>query len=367
MLRITLLLIMAMLTQPFYAQSNKYNLLIGTYTNSGKSQGIYSYVADMKTGELVEKSVTSGTSNPGFLAIAPDGKFVYSVSENNEGSAAVSFSFNKMYGTLSLINRSSTQNPGPCYISATKKHVFTANYNGGSISVFGRNPDGSLTEIKQLIKHEGKSINNERQNQPHVHQVLMTPDNKFLIANDLGTDKVMVYKYNAKSQSEILTIFETFTAKPGSGPRHSTLSKDGKRLYLLQELDGTISVLTLKNGRAELIQETSVMKNNNVNAWAADIHLSPDGKYLYATNRTPANDITCFFVGKDGRLTFRQQISTGGVVPRNFAITPDGSYLFVAHQDTDNVVIFKLDKKSGELSDTGKRISVGSPVCLVFY
>lgn len=203
--RITLLLIMSMLTQPFFAQSEKYKLLIGTYTNSGKSQGIYSYQADMKTGEIIEKSVTTGITNPGFLTIAPGGNFVYSVSESNEGSSAASFSFNKKNGTLSLINRSSTQSPGPCYITATKKHVFTANYNGGSISVFRRNPDGSLTEMKQLIKHEGKSINSERQNQPHVHQVLMTPENKFLIANDLGTDKVTVYKYNAKSQSEILT------------------------------------------------------------------------------------------------------------------------------------------------------------------
>ena len=135
----------------------------------------------------------------------------------------------------------------------------------------------------------------------------------------------------------------------------------------MQELDGTISVLNINNGKTELIQETTVVKNNKGKAWAADIHLSPDGKYLYATNRTPANDITCFFVEKDGRLTFRQQISTGGDVPRNFAITPDGAYLFVAHQDTDNVVIFKRNKKTGELSDTGKRISVGSPVCLVFY
>ena len=367
MSRITLILIMAILTQPFYAQSEKYNLLIGTYTNSGKSQGIYSYQTDMKTGELIEKSVTTGITNPGFLAIAPGRKFVYSVSESNEGSAAASFLFDKKNGNLCLINRSSTQSPGPCYITATKKHVFTANYNGGSISVFGRNPDGSLTEIKQLIKHEGKSINKERQNQSHIHQVLMSQDNKFLIANDLGTDKVMVYKYNAKSQTEILTLFDTFTAKPGSGPRHSALSKDGKKLYLLQELDGTISVLTFNNGKTALIQETSVVKNNKGNAWAADIHLSPDGKYIYATNRTPANDITCFIIEKDGRLTFKQQISTGGDVPRNFAITPDGAYLFVAHQDTDNVVIFKRDKKSGELSDTGNRISVGSPVCLVFY
>lgn len=367
MKRITSLLIIVVLAQPFYAQKEIYNLLIGTYTNTGKSQGIYSYEVDMKTAVFTQKSVATGVSNPSYLAMTPDKKFVYSVNESTDGSAANAFLFDKSTAKLTLINHSSTKSSGPCYISVTNKHVFTANYNGGTISVFGRNVDGSLTDVLQKIQHIGKSINTERQNEPHVHQVIVSPDKKYVIANDLGTDKVTVYKYNPNSETDILTPWDTLSAKPGSGPRHATLSKNGKRLYLLQEIDGTLSVLTMKNGRLGLIQETSVVRKNNVKAWAADIHLSPDSKFIYATNRAPANDITCFSVAKDGKLEFKQQISTGGDGPRNFAITPDGQYLFVGHQFTDNIVIFKRDVKTGLLSDTGKRIEVGAPVCLVFY
>lgn len=364
---ITSLLLIVVLAQPFYAQKRIYRLLIGTYTDTGKSQGIYSYDVDMKTAVFTQKSVATGVSNPSYLAITPDKKFVYSVNESTDSSSASAFSFDKITAKLTFINRSFTKSSGPCYISVTNKHVFTANYNGGSLSVFGRNGDGSLTAVLQKIQHMGKSINTKRQNEPHVHQVLVSPDKKQVIANDLGTDNVTVYKYNPNSETEILIPWDTLSAKPGSGPRHAAFSKNGKKLYLLQEIDGTLSVLTMNNGRLSLIQETSVIRKNNVIATAADIHLSPDGKFIYATNRAPANDITCFSVAKDGKLEYKQQISTGGDGPRNFAITPDGQYVFVGHQFTDNIVIFKRDVKTGLLSDTGKRIEVGAPVCMVFY
>jgi len=367
MKRLTIFVLIAVLAQPFYAQKGIYNLLIGTYTNSGKSKGIYSYKVNMNTDAFILQSVATGVSNPSYLAITPDKKFVYSVNESTDGSAANAFSFDRNTARLTLINRSYTNSSGPCYITVTDKHVFTANYNGGAISVFGRNPDGSLTDLLQKIQHSGRSVNTERQNEPHVHQVLLSPNKKYVIVNDLGTDKVTVYKYNPNSQTVILTLWDSLSVKPGSGPRHATFSKNGDKLYLLQEIDGTVSVLTIKNGKPGLIQETSVIRDKNIKPWAADIHLSPDGKFLYATNRAPANDITCFSVAKDGKLEFRQQISTAGDGPRNFAITPDGQYLFVGHQSTDNIVIFKRDAKTGLLTDTGKRIEVGSPVCLVFY
>jgi 6-phosphogluconolactonase len=364
---ITTLLILAALAQPFYAQKSTYRLLIGTYTNTGKSQGIYSYDIDMKTATFTQKSIATEVSNPSYLAITPDKKFVYSVNESTDGSAANAFSFDEKTARLTFINRSSTKSPGPCYISVSDKHVFTANYKGGSLSVFGRNADGSLTEALQKVQHVGKSIDTERQNEPHVHQVILSPDKKYVSVNDLGTDNVTVYKYHPNSKTEILIPRDTLSVKPGSGPRHATFSKNGKRLYLLHEMDGTLSVLTMKNGKLSLIQETSVVRKKDAIARAADIHLSPDGKFLYATNRGPANDITCFSVAKDGKLEFKQQISTGGDGPRNFAITPDGQYVFVGHQLTDNITIFKRDAKAGLLSDTGKRIEVGAPVCLVFY
>jgi len=352
---------------PVFAQEYKYHVLIGTYTNTGKSQGIYSYDLDMKTGVSTQKSVVSGVSNPSFLAVTPNKKFVYSVNESANGGAANSFSFNEKSGKLILLNSSLTKSDGPCFISTTDNHVFTANYGGGSLSVFGRKADGTLTDAEQVIQHVGKSINTERQNEPHVHQVILSPDKKYLLANDLGTDKVTVYKYNPTATTDVLTPFDTLSVKPGSGPRHSVFSKDGNRLYLLHEIDGTVSVIRMKDGRLSMIQQTSVVKNDKLIIRGADIHLSPDEKFLYATNRGTANDITCFSVAQDGQLTFIQQISTGGDGPRNFAISPDGHYVLVAHQMTDNIVIFKRDTKTGMLTKTGKEIKVGAPVCVLFY
>ncbi|MCX6308951.1 MAG: lactonase family protein, partial [Bacteroidia bacterium] len=270
-------------SQAFQAQN--YRFLVGTYTNTGKSEGIYSYEFNKKTGVITQKSVATGVSNPSFLCVTPDKKFVYSVNERADGSAANAFAFNPKTGKLTFLNRSQTESKGPCYIAATSKHVFTANYGGGSLSVFGRNEDGSLTDLKQKIQHIGSSINLSRQSEPHVHQVIVTNNNHFVLANDLGTDKVTVYSYNPDAVEEILSAWDTLSVKPGSGPRHTTLSRNGKLAYLVQELDGTVSVLSLKKGKLALMQETSIIKDTTSKAWAADIHCSSDGKFLYATNR----------------------------------------------------------------------------------
>jgi len=352
---------------PVFAQESNYRLLIGTYTNTGKSQGIYSYSLNMKTGAFDQKSVATGVSNPSFLVITPDKKFVYSVSESTNGSAANSFTFNEKSGKLTFLNSSLTKSDGPCFITSTDKHVFTANYGGGSLSVFGRKADGSLTDALQVIQHVGKSINTERQNEPHVHQVIVSPDNKYLLVNDLGTDKVTVYKYNPEATTDVLIPYDTLSVKPGSGPRHSTFTKDGKKLYVLHEIDGTVSVINMNDGKLSIIQQTTIIKNEKVVVRAADIHLSPDEKFLYATNRGTANDITCFSVGKDGKLTFKQQIPTGGEGPRNFAISQDGKFILVAHQKTNNIIIFKRNNKTGLLTKTEKQIEVGAPVCVLFY
>ena len=367
MKKIILIIYILLFMCSMFVQSTNYRLLIGTYTAPGKGQGIYSYSLDLVNGVFTQQSVTTDITNPSFQALTSDKKFVYSVSESNNGSLACAFRFNKKTAKLNFINSSSTTSGGPCFISVTNKHVFTANYGGGSLSVFGRNEDGSLTNVQQVIQHVGKSIDTERQGEPHVHQVMITPDKKYLLANDLGTDKVTVYKYNSDTSTNVLVPFDSITLKLGSGPRHSAFSKDGKLVYVLQEIDGTLSVMSLNNGRLKLLQETSVSIRKGIVNRAADIHFSPDGKFLYATNRGTANDITCFAVAKNGKLTLTQQVSTDGDGPRNFAISPDGKYLLVGHQNTDNIVVFTRDKKTGSLTDTGKRIAVGSPVCLLFY
>jgi 6-phosphogluconolactonase len=346
-------------------QAQTYRFLVGTYTNTGKSQGIYAYEFNGRTHESKLLSVTSGVSNPSYLCITSDRKFVYSVNESEQGSAANAFSFQASTGTLSLLNRSLTNGKGPCFISSTKNHVFTANYGGGSLSVFGRNPDGSLSECRQKIQQSGSSIRSDRQAEPHVHQVLT--NKYFVFANDLGTDRVLVFRYHPEATGDILTPWDTLNVRKGSGPRHLTFGKGGKRAYLVQELDGTVSVVSVSNGKLSLLQETSLLADTASKAWAADIHLSPDGKFLYATNRAPANNITCFRVDKEGRLEKAFVASTLGNGPRNFAITPDGSYLFVAHQFSDEIVVFGRNRKTGVLTDSNVRIPVGAPVCLVFY
>ena len=360
-------ILFSILLMPVFAQNSTYRLLIGTYTTPDKSQGIYSYNINLKTGAFTEQSVATGIINPSFLALTPDKKYVYSVSENGDASSANAFQFDDKTGKLTFLNTYLTNGADPCYIATTPNHVFTANYSGGSVSVFGRKADGSLTDALQIIQHVGKSVNAERQGEPHVHQIIVSPDKKYTLVNDLGTDKVTVYAYNPLAKTDILTSVDTLNVKPGSGPRHSVFTKDGKRLYLVHEIDGTVSVLGMKNGKLKLLQETTLDRKAGIVNGAADIHLSPDEKYLYATNRGSADDITCFAVAADGKLRFKQQIPTGGKMPRNFAITPDGQYLFVGHQSTDNIVIFKRNIQTGLLSNTGKQIKVGSPVCLLFY
>lgn len=367
MKRILFFILIISVFQGLCSQELKYKLLVGTYTNTGKSQGIYVYDIDMRTGVFGQKYVAAGITNPSFLGLSSDKKFLYSVCENQNGSAASAYSFDVKTSKITQINSSLTNSSGPCHISVTAKHVFTANYGGGSISVFGRNTNGSLTSVLQVIQHTGSSVNKDRQKTPHVHQTTISPNGKFLIVNDLGTDLVTSYKYDSNAINEILTPFDSIKVKLGSGPRHLTFSKNGKRVYLLQELDGTISVFQYNDGKLKLIQETTISVKKDIVNGAADIHFSPDGKYLYATNRGTANDISCFLVKNDGTLVFKQQISTEGIGPRNFAITPDGNYLFVANQRTDNIVVFKRDLKTGQLTDSGKRLEVGAPVCLIFY
>ncbi len=361
----TLLVFIALFSANLNSQT--YNLLIGTYTNSGKSKGIYSYKLNLEKALFEQISVMKNVSNPSFLVITADKKYVYSVNESANESAANAFNFDKLNGELTFINREFTNGKSPCYISTNDKYIFTANYGGGSLSVFGRNTDGSLTQNIQLIQHNGKSVNTERQSESHIHQVLLAPDNKFVLATDLGADKVIVYKYNLAAKFKILVPFDSITLKLGSGPRHATFNGLGTKLYVVQELDGTISVLDFKDGHLSLQQETTLdIQQGTINR-AADIHLSPDGNFLYVTNRGSANNITCFKVDNNGQLSFKQQISSGGKGPRNFAITFDGKYLIIANQFSDNLVILSRNIKTGLLVDTGKRIEIGEPVCLIFY
>lgn len=349
------------------AQKNKFNLLIGTYTKGCESKGIYTYDFDTNTGSFNLKSATENVVNPSYLTVSKNNDYVYAVNENGAESTVSSFGYTPSTGKLNLLNKQSSKGADPCYIINDEKNVIVANYSGGNISVFAKKSDGSIAEAKQVIQHYGKGINAQRQEGPHVHMVHFSPDRKFILSNDLGTDKVYLYQYNPNAANEVLKIKDSISVKLGSGPRHLTFSNDGKFVYLLQELNGALTVFSYSNGILKKIDETTILAKDFKGTFSsADIHISPDGKFLYATNRGEANTISIFKILKSGKLVSKGQMSTLGKGPRNFVIDPTGKFLLVGHQYTNDVVIFKRNLTTGALTDTGKRIALCSPVCLVF-
>lgn len=348
-----------------YAQT-EYYLLIGTYTR-GKSEGIYVYKFNTKTGEVSMVSKVA-TSNPSYLEVTPDEKFVYAVNENAEDKGSVAaFSFNKSNGALQYIDKQTSGGDHPCYIAVNKtgKWVAAANYSGGSFSTLPIMVNGTLG-VPNTVQHTGSSVNKERQDKPHVHSTVFSPDDKYIFVPDLGLDKVMIYAFNAGSGKPEPAPTPFAATPPGTGPRHLTFHPNGKYAYLIEEMGGEVAAYKYNDGKLDLIQRISSLPAGFTGKkWAADIHVSPDGKFLYASNRTPSNTIAIFKINNtNGKVTPVGFESTKGDVPRNFSIDPSGNFLLVANQETDNVVIFKRDKKTGLLTDTGKQIQVGNPVCL---
>lgn len=348
------------------AQDN-YNLVIGTYTNTCESKGIYVYDFNVSTLDFKQKSSTDGVINPSYLAVTPSNNVIYSVNENGAKSNVSAFKYAPATGKMSLLNKKDSEGEDPCYIINDDKNVIVANYSGGSIAVFGKKHDGSLTDAKQVIKLTGSSVNKDRQGSAHIHMVYFSPDKKYVFATDLGSDKIYMYSYNANGDGNMLTLKETINVKAGSGPRHLAFNPNGIFMYLLNELDGSLVVYSYINDKLVVIQETTVVAKDFEGATsAADIHFTADGRYMYATDRGDANTITAFKVHSNGKINMVQSISTQGCGPRNFVIDPTENYILVANQETNNVTIFKRDRLSGMLTDTGKKIELCAPVCLLF-
>jgi 6-phosphogluconolactonase len=348
-------------------------LLIGTYT-SGKSEGIYVYKFDSKTGDA--KPVSSiKASNPSYLAVSPDQKYVYAVNENADSTKytvtghIAAYSFNKATGTLSFINKQESGGKHPCYVAIDKtgKWVFTGNYSSGSVAVLPVKANGRLDTAKQIIQHEGRSVVDGRQDDAHVHATVLSKDNKTLYVPDLGMDKVMLYNFNNKTGKLTEASLPYTISEPGAGPRHFDIHPNGKFGYLMEELNGTVNVFEMyKDGSMESIQTVSALpREYDGPIGSADIHVSPDGKFLYASNRGESNSIGIFKINQQsGMVVWVDAQSTLGKTPRNFNFDPTGNFLLVANQNSDELVIFKRDKETGLLEDTGKRISVPNPVCI---
>jgi 6-phosphogluconolactonase (cycloisomerase 2 family) len=348
---------------------NELTMIVGTYT-AGNSKGIYTFRFNQETGEFKALSNVE-TGNPSYLTISGDHRFVYAVNEYGDGHEAVTaFRFHKENGTLQKMNSVPAGGADPCYIITAGRYVITANYSGGSLSVFPIAGDGSLLPASDVIPFTGSGADKDRQEKPHLHCVRISPDGKFLFANDLGTDRIYAFEINAQARAEdgeeLLKAATppVFHLTPGSGPRHITFSPDGKQAYLINEISGAVVAFDYKNGT---LSEIQTIQADTVNAkGSADIHVSPDGKFLYASNRLKADGIAIFGIDRrDGRLT-KAGYRLTGIHPRNFVITPNGKYLLVACRDSNAIEIYERNKESGSLTPTEKAIPVDKPVCLKF-
>jgi 6-phosphogluconolactonase len=346
-------------------------LFVGTYTN-GASKGIYVYRFNTSTGNGTEIS-TMKADNPSYLAIAPDGKHIYSANESEGPAGSVgAYSFEPETGRLLLLNNQSSQGSGTCYISVDKsqKWVIVANYSSGSLAALPLNSDGSLAPAAQVIQHHGTGINKERQEKAHVHSTIFSPDEKYLYVADLGTDKEHIYKFDPNQTMPITEAADSFVSvAPGSGPRHIAFLPSRPYLYLISEMSGTIDAFHYDKNTGKLTQFQRVRttpKSFTGDPGSADIHICPDGKFLYASNRGISNTLAVFAIGKDGKLTNKQYVPVNGKHPRNFVIDPTGHFLLVANRDTDNIVVFAIDPDTGLLKTTGKEMKVPNPVCLKF-
>ena len=350
-----------------YAQNPIFYLLVGTYTKN-QSNGIFVYKFNPNKGEATPVSKTTGIENPSYLAISKDEKYVYAVNENGDDKGSVSaFAFDKKKGELTFLNKQPSGGDAPCYVSvdASGKNVVVANYSGGNMSVFKTNDDGSLQPYTQLIAHEGYGVNVQRQEMPHVHCTIFSPDEKYVFATDLGNDRLYQYNFNPGNAAPLTPSDPPYYELPdNSGPRHITFSPDGKYAYLLNELSGQVIAFQYSNGKLTQIQTiASDNTGGKGDKGSADIHLTPNGKYLYTSNRVTANDVVLFKTESEGKLTEVAHQAVG-VHPRNFMIDPTGRFLLVANRDSNNIQIFVINKNFGLLQDTGVKIDIDQPVCL---
>lgn len=369
---LTVLSLLWLLSGVTLAQTDDYFLYVGTYTTK-TSQGIYGYRFNAKTGDYRLVDSTKGLSNPSFLSISPDQRFLYALAGNSRDSVRA-LAIETGSHRLIPLNAQPSGSQGVVHLQVDKtgKWLIVGHYTAGSLSVLPIQPDGALGRVTQVIQLEGKGIESgatpaERQDHPYVHSINIAPNNKDVFVPDLGMDKIMTYSLDAKT-GQLTPGNPPFTAvTPGSGPRHFTFHPNGKFAYVIQEMGALITGFSYQHGQLTPIQTVSTLPEGYTGRkWAADIHISPDGKFLYGSNRAHESLVIFRIDPKTGQLLLVGHQPVGGKTPRNFAIDPTGNFVLVANQDSDNITIFRRDKQTGKLTFTGKEISVSMPVCLKF-
>ncbi|MCC9136801.1 lactonase family protein [Pontibacter silvestris] len=347
---------------------------VGTYAEPD-SESIFLYSLNPESGELTCVSAAKGGENPSFLVLDGERQYLYAVNETMEyegqNSGAVSaFSVDEKSGNLTFLNKVASKGGAPCHISVDEanKTVLVANYMGGNVAAFQIQENGQLSEASDIEQHTGTGPNQERQEAPHAHYIAPDPQNKFVISVDLGADKVLAYRLD--SNSGALTPNEpatAYTSKPGTGPRHLAFHPNGRYAYVINELNSTMTALTYDANKGTFTETETVSTipaGFNENNQCAEVKVSPDGKFLYGSNRGH-NSIVVYAINEStGKLSVVQHVGTNGDWPRDFAIDQTGNVLLVANERSNNIVSFKIDKATGKLTATGYEVEVNKPVCL---
>lgn len=350
-------------------------LLVGSYTDGG-SQGIYRYDFDERSGQIASqpKQVVKSVS-PSWLVLSADQRLLFAVNETPQGHVS-SFSLSKA-GEIKPLNQVPSQGDEPTHASLShdQRYLFVANYAvapdpGGSLVVIPVAKDGKLKPVVQQERHKPSGVNPERQAGAHVHSLVSSPDGRHLYACDLGSDKVFIYRYDGASPEHPLSpaIPASVSLPPGSGPRHLLFDAKGRHAYLTLEMSAEVVVFDVQDGALIERQRLPLTERKDVAAKAAGgLHLSADGRFLYVSNRGTANEIVVYAVGKDdGLLTVLQRRSVEGDHPREFALDPEGNYLLVANQKSNQIVVMRRDPRNGKLGDTVQKLPQQAPSDLKF-
>ncbi len=356
----------------FARHSRELTLYIGTYTST-TSEGIYVYRMNSDTGEL-KKFSSIKSENPSFLTLDRSRRFLYAVNEVKEfggkASGAVSSYAIDSTGKLRFLNQQASMGADPCYVTMDRRHenLLVANYTGGNIALLPIRHDGTLEPVADLQQHQGSGIK-EQQNGPHAHCVLLDPSERHALAADLGIDKVMIYRFNPAIRKLLPAKPPSVSLKAGAGPRHLALHPNGRHLYVINELDSTLTTFNYNStaGTLETVDTVSTLPAGFTDvSYCADVHVSPSGKFLYGSNRGHNSIVVFALDARSGKPTLVEHVSTEGKWPRNFVIDPAGKFLLVANQHTDNVVVFNIDPQTGRLKASGQVAQVPVPVCLKF-
>jgi 6-phosphogluconolactonase len=362
----------AMLTaRSTFAQRSSDLLLVGTQT-TGTSKGIYAY--SFQNGELTGQSLAAEADSPTFLALSPNGRILIAANEistyEGKSSGAVSsFALDRATNRLTKINETASLGPGPCHVAFdhSGRGAFVANYGGGSAASFSVTPSGQLSPAVSFFQYTGSGSDPARQKGPHAHRVTVSPDNKFLLVNDLGLDVIHIYKLDAATAKLTENEPSVWKSSPGAGPRALRFHPNGKFAYCVTEMSSAVVVLRwdATHGTLETVQEVVMRPPDFQGTTAgADIVIDREGRFAYAADRFDDIVATFSISPSDGKLTLVNRTSCGGKVPRHLALDPSGRWLLVANQASDNIAVLARDPKTGQLA-AGQSFPLSKPQCLV--